>query len=77
MCKANSEAVLAVVMAAARDHRLVTVETRLGEQYTDGVCEVLSGCGTHIVVFHGHNCVLIDDLSRCIVASTPGEAGPA
>lgn len=71
MCQVNAEGVLAAVTAAAREHHLVTVETRRGERFTDGVCEVFPECGTHIVVFHGHNCVLLDDLTRC--APAPGQ----
>lgn len=74
MCQVDVEGVLAAVTAAAREHHLVTVETRRGEQFTDGVCEVFLECGTHVVVFHGHNCVLLDDLMRCMPAPGSAEA---
>lgn len=71
MCSSD---VLTTLNAAARTHGFVAVQTRLGEQFTDGVCEVFPECGTHVVVFHEHNCVLLDDVARCVPVAVAPEA---
>ena len=54
-----------ILRHAAATRALVVVELHTGERFLDGVCEVFSDCGTSFVVFHGHNCHYVDDITTC------------
>ena len=56
---------LEVLTHAATSGQLVTIELRDGRHFSDGVCDVFSSCGTDFVVFHGHNRMYVEDITRC------------
>ncbi len=64
---------LTVLAHAAANKALVAVEMRTGEAFADGVCEVFRACGADLVVFHGHNCRLVEDIARCSPVTAHGD----
>jgi len=50
---------------AVRHRRVVSATLRSGRTIRDGVCDLYPACGTHIVVFHAHNAMLVEDIARC------------
>ena len=64
---------LTVLAQAATNQALVAVEMRTGEAFADGVCEIFRACGAYLVVFHGHNCRLVEDITRCAPVPVHGD----
>ncbi len=71
----NSQ-VFTVLAHAADETRMVAIELRDGQSFCDGVCEVFTACGAKYVIFHAHNCMNIDDITRCAPVPAGVEAIP-
>jgi hypothetical protein len=65
-----------VLARAADETEIVTVELRDGQRFRDGVCEVFSACGARYVIFHAHNRMNVDDITRCASAPAVVDAIP-
>jgi|JI10StandDraft_1071094.scaffolds.fasta_scaffold421936_2 predicted SpoU family rRNA methylase len=57
--------VLDILSHAVGGPQRVVVATRDGRTFRDGVCEVYTRFGANFVIFHAHNRMMIEDITRC------------